>query len=448
MRLFYRSELEYLIDWIERSNRKPLIMQGARQVGKSTLVHLLAGKTSRHLLEIDFEKNPKYADLFKSQEPETILKLLAVQLNQSIDPNNSLLFLDEIQKTPEVLMSLRYFYEKMPSLPVIATGSLLDLALKEINFSFPVGRIEYFYLTPINFETFLLATKKEQQLDFIKQYTLHQEIPASIHHALLGLVKEYFIVGGLPAAVSDYVATGDFLNVDRTKKGLIIAYQDDFAKYALPPEQNRLRQIFNKVPRILGEKFKYTNINPEQKSTLLKKALDHLHLARVVHVVYHTDANGIPLGSEIKEKHFKTYFVDVGLVSSSVNLNILDFTEEQDFTLVNAGKIAEQFVAQELLQFRELYENPALYYWQREKKSSSAEIDFVIAHKNQVIPVEVKAGKSGTLKSLHYFVKEKNLPLGIRVCNQLPSLHDEASFRLLTFPFYLIGQLKRLLENI
>ena len=215
-----------------------------------------------------------------------------------------------------------------------------------------------------------------------------------------------------------------------------------------------MRLAFNKIPRMLGEKVKYSNIDPEQKSVVIKSALEQLKSARIINLVYHTHANGLPMGAEINEKNFKAYFLDIGLVASLLDLNILDFNNE-NFNMINAGKMTEQFVAQELLQLRELYEQPILYYWLREKKSAAAEIDFVIPYKGSVLPVEVKAGKSGTLKSLHYFMSEKKLPIAVRFCDLPPSVTDvnfqveskQVKFKLLTLPFYLIGQVKRLLMS-
>ncbi len=453
---FYRREVDYLSQWLDRRDRKPLIIRGARQVGKSTLVRLCAEKHHRKLIAIDFEKNPEYAELFKSQDPKKILMLLGALFNEDIQVSSTLLFLDEIQKTPEILQTLRYFYESMPELPVIATGSLLDFILKDIHFSMPVGRVEYLYLGPMNFEDFLHALGKTQLLDFVRNYTIDQTIPTPIHQALLTCVKTYFIVGGLPQVIANYAQNSNYHDTDRIKKSLLISYQEDFAKYASIAEQNRMRLIFNKVPRMLGEKFKYSHVDPEQKSTAVKAALEQLHLARLVHLVYHTDANGLPLGAEVHDKNFKTYFLDVGLVVSALDLTILDFKDDEDFTLVNAGKIAEQFVAEELLQLRELYEPPALYYWMREQKSAQAELDFVVSFQGGVIPIEVKAGAHGTLKSLHYFLQQKNLTLGVRFCSAPPSLSSSTvqvnqsplHFKLLSLPFYLVGQLRRLLEVV
>lgn len=452
----YRFELDYLKNWLHRDKRKPLVIRGARQVGKSTLVHLFTKEQQLELIELDFEQQPELASLFESNEPILILSLLGAKLGRNINTQNTLLFLDEIQKTPQILTSLRYFYEKMPNLPVICAGSLLDLALANINFSIPVGRIEYLYLGPMSFQAFLLALGKTQLLDFVKNYQLSEELPLALHQNLLELLKIYYIVGGLPESVERYAATGNIFESERIKRALLSAYQEDFAKYASLAQQSRMRLLFNKIPKMLGEKFKYSNISREDKSTTIKEALTNLVLARIVTQVNHTDANGLPLGAEMNEKYFKTYFLDVGLISSVLDLNILSFPADQDLVLVNSGKVSEQFIAQHLLHFRQSYEPPSLYYWHREEKSSSAEIDFVISYQGKVIPVEVKAGRTGSLKSLHLFLKEKNLNLGVRFCSQQPSLTTEQislptgdlkQYKLLSLPLYLVEELSRFLET-
>lgn len=453
---FHRKELDYLAKWLDRSDRKPIIIRGARQVGKSTLVRLCAQKSKKQLIEIDFEKNPEYADLFKSQDPKTILALFETVLNKNIYSTSAILFLDEIQKKPELLQTLRYFYENMPELPVIVAGSLLDFALQELHFSIPVGRVEYLYLGPLSFEDFLGALEQSKLVDFIRHFTMDQTIPEPIHQTLLRYIKIYSVVGGLPQTVSNYIQNKNFHDVERIKKSLLISYQEDFAKYASIAEQNRLRLIFNKILRMLGEKFKYSRIDPEQKSTTIKSALDQLQVAKLIHLVYHTDANGLPLGAEMHEKNFKTYFLDIGLVMSALDLSALSLADDIDFSLINSGKIAEQFIAQELLQLRELYEPPILYYWMRDQKSAQAELDFVIPFQGGIVPIEVKTGAHGTLKSLHYFLHEKHRKLGVRFYSGQATLHKSTvhinntslTFKLLSLPFYLVNQLERLLSKL
>lgn len=454
MAMLHRFELQYLKDWLNRPNRKPLIIKGARQVGKSTLVKLFAKQQNLDLITIDLEQYSEDASLFKSNDPKTIINLISVKINKIIIPEKILLFLDEVQKTPQIMVSLRYFYEQMPELAVICTGSLLDVALTSINFSMPVGRVEYLYLGPMSFQAFLLALGKQQLLNFIKSYQLKDELPWAIHQTLMDLLKSYFIVGGLPESIVCYISSNNFIESQRIIAGLVNSYQDDFAKYASLAQQQHMKLIFNKIPKILGEKFKYSNISKEHKSIVIKAALDNLILSRIINKVNHTNANGLPLGAESNESHFKTYFLDVALVVSILDLNILNFLDQQELLLVNSGKIAEQFIAQHLLYFREMYEDPKLYYWDKEQKSSSAEVDFIVALQGSIIPIEVKAGSSGSLKSLHYFLKEKNLNVGVKFSSQLPSVlqekvslatGDKLDYKLISLPLYLVEELRRFL---
>ncbi len=453
----YRFALDDMAHWFKQSKRKPLVLRGARQVGKSTLVRMFANQQSLELLSLDFEKIPDLALLFESNEPKKILELLSNKFSRSINPNTTLLFLDEIQKTPQVLLSLRYFYEEMPNLAIVAAGSLLDLALKEINFSMPVGRISNMYLGPLSFKEFLRAMGHEQLMNFLTTYKLQEKINLAIHQQLLDLLKTYFIVGGLPESITSYSENNNIVGSEQAKQELIINYQDDFAKYATKSQQDRMRLIFNTVPKILGEKFGPSKINKEEKSIYVKEALEKLVLAKLITKVCKSDANGLPLGAELHQNFFKTYLLDVGLVATALDLNYFSFPKNEDLTLINSGKIAEQFIAQHLLNLRKSYEAPSLYYWVREQKSSSAEVDFVIAHQGAVIPIEVKAGACGTLKSLHLFLQEKKLPLGVRFSSQLPSITNETinipryvahKYQLLSLPLYLVEEVYRLLSEM
>jgi len=453
--ILQKRELDSLLQekYIERENIKLdlsntliKVIIGPRRAGKSFFsLHALNKKDKFGYVNFDDEK------LIETEDYDEIISAV-----NSLYGNPKTLFLDEIQKTPQIITCLRYFYEKMPELPVICAGSLLDLALTNINFSIPVGRIEYLYLGPMSFQAFLLAIGKKQLLEFIKNYQLQDELPIAIHQTLIEMLKIYFIVGGLPESVAQYAVNNNFIESQRIKSGLINSYQEDFAKYASVAQQQRMRLVFNKIPQILGEKFKYSNISREDKSTVIKEALNNLVLSRIINKVNHTNANGLPLGAESNEDHFKTYFLDLGLVTSILDLNILNFSSQEDLTIINSGKIAEQFIAQHLLYFHELYEDPKLYYWNREQKGSSAEIDFIVALNGKIIPIEVKAGSSGSLKSLHYFLNEKHLNLGVRFCSQKPSVLQEqrslslggvVKYKLLSLPLYLVEELERFLQK-
>lgn len=450
-----RSVMGFLEDWIVSNDRKPLIIRGARQVGKTWLVRSLAKKMNKQLIELNFEKQPQLASLFTSNSPEEILINIGATLNQHIQPDTSLLFLDEIQAAPEILSKLRWFSEFLPNLPVIAAGSLLEFVLEQHSFSMPVGRISYMHLEPLAFEEFLLAKNKHQLYDYILNYDSNKPIPLIIHQQIMDIFREYLIVGGMPAVVKSWVTENSLKKVEQISHDLLATYRDDFSKYKGRLAIEKLDEILNSVPKQLAQKFIFRKINPAANSESLKQALKLLNKSRLTHQVISTSANGVPLGAEMNEKFFKEILLDVGLCATSLGLSLSEMQSIQDVSQINSGGIAEQVVGQLLRTITEPYVEPTLYYWHREKKDSEAEIDYVIQHRHKVIPIEVKAGSTGSLKSLHLFMKLKKLAFAVRINSDLPSLtpvqvkdHEgtQIEYKLLSIPFYLVGQLHRLIE--
>lgn len=443
-----RRILSDLIAWANSPKRKPLIIRGARQVGKSTLVALLAEAVGLNCVTINLERRPELADFFKSNDPASIIQLLSLQLKQAIVPAKTLFFIDEIQATPTVLESLRYFYEDLPELHVISAGSLLEFAFEEPTFSMPVGRIEYAYLGPMTFDEFLFALGEKGLCDFLKAYHFGDEIPAPLHQKLLGLLKIFMITGGMPEAVQQYVLYQDFMAVERVKRSILDTYQDDFSKYGTRLSPHLLRSIFDKIPRLIAQQIKYSAVNPDVKSRAVSQSIHLLAMAKVIDIIYHSASNGVPLGAQINEKCFKLIFLDVGLLATQLGLSFLDLHDHEELIFVQKGLLAEQYVGQSLLYMRPYYEPPHGYFWRRDQKSSQAEIDYVISHRQQIVPIEVKAGKSGTLKSMHLFLEEKKLTLGVKFSSQQPAFNTtEQGKSLLSLPLYMIGQLNRLLEE-
>lgn len=433
-----------------------MVIRGARQVGKSYLVRELARSSFSQLIEINFEKNPELAELFKSKNPRKILQLLEIQFNATITPGSTLLFLDEIQSTPDLIPMLRYFYEELPELHVIAAGSLLEFVLANESFSIPVGRVEYLYLGPMQFEEFLQGLGESKLCQLLYDYQLGDSIPVSIHNRLMEWVRLYCLIGGMPEAVSIYQKTGSVQQVDEVKRNILNAYTDDFAKYKPRINYERMVKVFRRVPLMIGEKVKYVSIDPHERSKDLAEGLSLLGMGRIIHRVFHSACNGVPLGAEVNEKIFKLLFLDVGLVSTACGLTLLDYEAGDELQLVNQGKISEQFVGQHLLEMRPPYTPPELYYWVREQKSASAEVDYVTSFGTQIIPVETKSGKTGSLKSLQLFLKEKKRNRGVRICSQPPSImvtkttlpgDSNIPFTLISLPFYLLGQLERLITK-
>ena len=452
----YRLEMDYLKQWKSRASRKPMVIRGARQVGKSFLVRMFAEQEFSNLLEVNFERNPGVASLFGSKSPKTIVSQLEARFHVPVAPGKTLLFLDEIQAAPEVLAMLRYFYEEMPELHVVCAGSLLAFVLEEHSFSMPVGRIEYLNMGPMQFEEFLLAMNRERLRQWLCDYTIDVPVPDEIHHELLRFLRQYLVVGGLPATVKVFAENESNRECEQVQQSIIATYRDDFSKYASKVKHRRVEKVFAGIPRLVGRKFMYSQIEREERSRDLSEALRLLSLARVTHQVRHTAANGLPLAAESDDRHFKVLFLDVGLLCRSLGLSVTDIEQPEDVLLVNQGALCEQFVGQHLAFSGPCYEEPALYYWMRRERNSNAEIDFVMPVGPDVVPVEVKAGKTGTLKSMHLFVREKGRNFALRfnsdtssLCRARTSLStgEQRPFRLLSLPLYLVGQTQRLCRS-
>jgi uncharacterized protein len=455
-----RTCMNFLIEWLNSPYRKPLVLRGARQVGKTWLVRHLAKSQGKKLVEINLEDRKSLATLFSSNDPKTILKDLNAALHLSINPEKSILFLDEIQAAPELIAKLRWFMEKMPELPVIAAGSLLEFTLGDYSMSMPVGRIEYMHVEPLSFDEFLSALEKPQLVDYIQNYNWPEQIPLFIHEELLKYFKEYIIVGGMPEAVASWVRDFSMQNLARVHFNLLSTYRDDFPKYSKRLESDIFEDVLRAVPKFLGNKFVYSDVNPNDatqsalKIPAIKKALQLLCKARVAHKIEATAANGLPLGAEVNERYNKIILIDVGLCSASLDLSLDRLQSVDELNLINKGGIAEQVVGQLLRTIFPLYQEPALYYWLRTERGLNAEVDYVIQHRGTIVPIEVKAGTAGTLKSLHQFMRLKQLPKAVRINSNPPQITEidmkdsqgnRSIFQLRSIPFYLIGSLHRLI---
>jgi uncharacterized protein len=450
-----RTALNYLRNWLTLVNRKPLVIRGARQVGKTWLVRYFAKISKRSLIELNLEKDPTHANLFTSNDVQQILSNLSARYNQKIDPKHHLLFLDEIQAVPGLFGKLRWFAEELPELPVIATGSLLEFVIAEPSFSMPVGRISYMHLEPLSFEEFLMASGKKPLHDYLTSYDLSFEMPLAIHDQLMTLFKEYLLVGGLPAVVLDWTQHRSLEHVNQIQHDLLATYRDDFSKYRGRTSTEKLDETISAIPKMLGQKFVFRQVSISAQANTIRQVLNLLEKARMAHRIQGCSANGVPLAAEIKEKYFKEIFLDVGLCGAALGLNLLQMNNTSEIIMINRGGIAEQVVGQMLRTINPPYIEPALYCWHREEPGSNAEIDYVIQHGDKVIPIEVKAGSTGSLKSLHLFMELKKSTFALRINSNLTSKvkiklkgHTEGAveYTLLSLPFYLVGQIYRLVQ--
>ncbi len=445
----------YLLDWKARKGRKPLIVRGARQVGKTYIIEAFGSSEFDNLLKINFEETPEVKDFFHTNDVLLTIQNLELFFETKITEEKTLLFLDEIQSCPEAIVSLRYFYEKLPGLHVISAGSLLDFTLNNLQYSMPVGRVEFAYLYPLNFLEFLDALGNEKLSNFLKSFSWKAKLSKTIHGKLMKYVRLYYFVGGMPEAIKIYKQTNSLLDVERVHESILRSLEFDFSKYGTPSQQQLMTKLLTFIPKTIGQKFKYSNFDPSIRSDTIKQALLLLSQARIVHLIHSTRASSLPLETGVQEKVFKPLFLDIGLMNHILKLRLSDIDQ---LMLNNEGNLAEQFIGQELMAAHDFFIDGSLYYWMREKRNSEAEIDYLLEWNNGLLPVEVKAGKTGKLKSLQVFVGEKKIKKALRFNTDLPSKvdvnamirlnHSELpiNFTLYSLPFYLVQMYRKLME--
>lgn len=429
--------------WKQHVDRLPLVIRGARQIGKSFSVEAFGRRDFDNIVVADFEKNPEICQCFTEKDPTIICKKISYRLGVNIVPHQTLLFLDEIQLCPEAITSLRYFKESMPELHVIAAGSLLEFILDDEEFSFPVGRMEFLNMMPLSFVEYLEAVGQGQLIELIETASLENPLDTFLHELLQNHVRDYFLVGGMPAVVNLYCKTNSYLEVLRRQKALLNVYQLDFAKYADKIQHHYLKRLFERAPEMVAKHFKFSKVDPEAPNPArdYKIALGKLQQANLLHLVHATAANGLPLRAEKEEKKFKILFLDVGLLQCALGVDAKSF-QQNSLMAINRGCLAEQYVGQELLAYRDFYLDRQLYFWENQEKTSSAEIDLVMNLSGNIVPIEVKAGAGGHLKSLKQFLERKKVPLGVRIYDGNLTYAD----KILSIPFYLISQIERLIS--
>lgn len=427
-----RFAFSALFAWKNSTNRKPLLLRGARQVGKSWLVNAL-GKEFKQFVKLNFEREPNLKKLFEGNlDPHKLCEQISLHTQIHIEAGQTLLFFDEIQACPQALIALRYFKEEYPELHVIAAGSLVDFALEEVGM--PVGRLQFLYLYPLSFSEFLWVQDRQDLIDAISKH----DISELIHEQLLEHVKTYFWLGGMPEVVNLWLTTRDAINCQHLQRDIIESYQQDFMKYAKQKDWPHLETTFAKIPDNFGNKFKYSNIDPEARSGNIKHALALLCKAGIAYQVKHSSGQGLPLAASQKDNVFKVFLFDIGLAQNILGLKLNEWLNAK-LEAKHLGGIAEQFVAQEYIAYSDFHTPAKLFYWQRENKSSNAEIDFMFVKENDVIPVEVKAGKGGSLKSMQIFLQEHaDSHYGLRISEQTFSMNKD--YQLQSIPFYAIQQ--------
>lgn len=428
-----RIFFDKLLEWKANKDRIVLLVRGARQVGKTYLVRKL-GETFDNFVEINFEMDKDVATFFNgSLDPANIVEKISIFSGKAITPGKTLLFFDEIQDCPNALRSLRFFCEKMPELHVVAAGSLLEFALSEIP-SFGVGRIESLFLYPMTFFEFLGAIGENQLVKYIQSRSFKEPANEILHKKALEFFRKYQIIGGLPAVVKKYAENRDMLGCQKIIDNLVTTLRDDFAKYKDVVSLEKMDEVFKSAAGQTGNKFVYSRISNE-RSSHYKTALNMIVSAGLAYKVFHTSARGIPLGATINNSKFKVMLLDTGIFQRLSRLDLAEFIVETD--LINRGSLAELSVALSLVSIQKSHRRPELYYWQREKRGSSAEVDFVVLIGGKIIPIEVKSGTRGAMQSIYLFMEERKSDFGIRISSENFAIFDKIA----VIPIYAVENL-------
>ncbi len=394
----HREKLKDLLVWKDKKNRKPLIVNGARQVGKSWLIkHFGSTYFEGKLLLVNLEKNKDLHVIFKTNlDVKRIVFELSLVLNHSIDIGKDLLFFDEIQTCPEALGSLRYFYEDLPELHVIAAGSLLDFEFR--NQPFPVGRVEIMNLHPMTFYEFLLSRGKSKVAELLKNPIENQS--KDLNQFFEDDFQNYLVVGGMPECVAYFIENQDLVGIRHIQDDLLYTYEQDFKKYQPTINNDCLLDILENGTKFIGNQITYSKLSERFSNPTIKKGVELLKTARLLHSVQNVSVSGLPLTASGKQ--FKLFFLDVGLLLRKSKLDYQNLYIKRQLTAAFQGMLAEQFVAQQL--FAQNDQN--VFYWARTEVGTSSEVDFVFVQEGKIVAVEVKSGTKGSLKSLHYLLNQ------------------------------------------
>lgn len=406
---FKRNASRNLEAWKNSSNRKPLIIRGARQVGKTTLVKEFA-KSYKYTILLNLEKSSDVDFFNKYDQAKVLLESLLLTNNISIDSiGETLLFIDEVQESPRAIQMLRYFYEEFPDLHVIAAGSLLEFAMKKVK-SFPVGRVEFLYLHPLNFMEYLEAIDHQAALVQIDKVPYD----SFAHKTLLDLFNQYAIIGGMPEVVSNFIEKESLTELPNVYESIWGTYRNDVEKYAAnETERKVIKHVMSIAHLYIDQRIKFQNFGQSNyRSREVGEAIRNLNDAKIIRLIYPTTDVEIPVKPDLR-KSPRLQFLDTGLVNNELGIQaeMLAFT---DLNNSYKGAIVPHLITQELISLNTINDKIP-HFWIREKKQSSSEVDLVYTYQDKVIPIEIKSGKEGTLKSLHQFIDHTNHPYAVRM---------------------------------
>lgn len=445
MESFNRELSEYLIKWKNNSLRKPLILRGARQVGKTTLVQQFA-KSYENSIMLNLEKksDKQYFENYDNVKDIADALFLSYGISPS-KTDQTLLFLDEIQESPNAIQFLRYFYEEIPRLHVVAAGSLLEFAMQKVK-NFPVGRVEYLYLHPLNFIEYLKAIS---QIEVVKQLN---QVPVKpfAHNTILELFNRYAVIGGMPEVINSYLQNKSVADLPRVYESLWGTYKEDVEKYTTnKTEQNIIKHIMEVSYLFLDQRVKFQNFgNSNYRSREVGEAMRNLERAKIIRLIYPTTDVEVPIKPDLK-KSPRLQFLDTGIINYITGTQA-EMIPLKDLSSLYKGCLIPHLISQEIISLN-VASDKKPNFWVREKSQSSAEVDLIYSYKDKVIPIEIKSGAVGTLKSLHQFMEKAKHPYSIRIYAgefniQTTETREGTPFLLMNLPYYLGTKIREYIE--
>lgn len=407
-----RNTYKELIAWKNNYKRKPLLLQGARQVGKTYLINEFGKNEYAHFIYLNFEQNPELTDLFQHElKPEKIITDIGLYLGQQITSENTLIFFDEIQAAPKALTSLKYFYEETPEVHIIAAGSLLGVSVGKES-SFPVGKVNFLTLYPMSFVEFLNAFGEDLLADMLSKKPQTEPLSNLIHNKLLSLLKLYLFLGGMPEVLQDYSDNKNISTARKIQNEILEAYKRDFSKYTEKFQAVKTSELWNSIPSQLAKenkKFKFGDVRKKARATTFEQTIQWLKNAGLINVVYNISTPKLPLSGYADYSKFKIYLLDSGLLGAMLSLTSDIIIKPTEIFSEYNGAFMENYIASELV--TDGHKN--LFYW---TSGSNAEVDFVFQEGNIVYPLEVKSGLNRNIKSLRSYA-DKYAPKHIYRCS-------------------------------
>ena len=429
-----RDFIQNLIEWKDSKRRKPLILTGVRQCGKTYLLKEFGSEYFDNFCYINFESAGKYSAIFEyDYDVKRILREIELAENVKIIAGKTLLIFDEIQECPKAITSLKYFCENLQELHLVCAGSLLGVAMKKENISFPVGKVNRMQLYPMSFKEYLQAVGEGKYIELFNDWNINREIPELYTVPLERHLKNYYIVGGMPEAVKEFAESGDYAEVAKIQDEILSDYSDDFSKHAPISEIEKIRMIWDSIPKQLAKennKFVFSHVKEGKRAHELEAALQWLKNSGLVHLVELVQNAELPLSSNADSTYFKVYMADSGLLCRRLGLSYKNILEENTALSTFKGAITENYVLQELI-----VQNKVPYFW---RSGNTAELDFLFEEDGNVIPVEVKAATNTQAKSFKQFCKKYQSKTGFKLSLKNIAENDCEGTNAVNLPLYLL----------